>query len=81
MSRAGEPIVAAYEQTGAASAPCSHCGADTGDWCRDYHGRTTRVPCVARIAAAGLRQMPAPDIDVPVALDFAEPRRPREVDG
>lgn len=70
MSRAGEPIPAAYEQTGAASVVCPRCGAESGVWCRDHHGRPTRVPHVQRCAAARPQAARA----VNDALDEVTPR-------
>lgn len=48
MTRAGEPIKAAYFETGALWRDCPLCGAPAETWCSDEHGRIRRVPCVLR---------------------------------
>lgn len=74
MSRAGEPIVAAY--VGALLNSCENCGAPAGEWCRDRHGRNLRVPCVKRLALAPVLV----DELGSGGVDFAEPRHRAEVD-
>lgn len=65
----GRAVLAAYADTGAADIPCPHCAAEQGQPCVQPDGRVSRVPCVGRIAAADL---------APTAVDYSEPRRPRE---
>jgi hypothetical protein len=73
------PVLPAYRGTGADAIVCPHCAADPGQPCTKPDGRVSRVPCVARIAAAdltpdeGVGPHPAP------AHDFSEARHPREV--
>lgn len=67
MSSRGRPIWAAYDDTNTLGVECPQCAADTGMWCTKPDGRVSRVPCVARIAAA----------DIPTPADghqFGEPR-------
>lgn len=75
MNAKGRAVPAAYSDTGALGVACPHCGAGGGEPCTKTDGRTSRVPCVDRLAAA--------DIATPVlttAVDFSEPRRSQGVD-
>lgn len=50
----GRAVLAAYADTGADAIACPHCDAEPGEPCRKPDGRVSRVPCVARLAAADL---------------------------
>ncbi len=64
----GRAIPAAYTDTGAGKISCPHCGAQAGQPCIKPSEEISRVPCVARLAAADL---------TPATVDFSEPRHPR----
>ena len=53
MSR-GRAVLPAYSDTGALAVACTNCGAEAGQVCVKDDGRLSRVPCVARLAAADL---------------------------
>jgi len=67
--RRGRPIPAAYTDTNTLPIDCPHCGSPAGTWCTKPDGRPSRVPCVARTAAADI----TPDV-----IDFTQPRRPHQ---
>lgn len=80
MSR-GRAIWQAYSDTNALAIPCTNCQAEKGIWCTKPDGRVSKVPCVARIAAADLTahqiESESASLSTP-ALDFSEPRRPHD---
>lgn len=65
----GRAIWAAYNDVGALDVPCTNCEAQRGQWCTKPDGRVSRMPCVARIAAADI---------TPTTTDYSEPRHPRK---
>lgn len=89
MSRAGQPIAAAYEQTNARAVACPTCSAAAGEFCGDHHGRLHRVPHVHRIAAArpqaqdrrsatnGSDVVERPEVTSTVTATYRDPSEPR----
>lgn len=69
--RRSRPIWAAYNDTNTLGVACPQCAAAIGMWCTKPDGRVSRVPCVARIAAADIPATPAG------GHQFGEPRHPR----
>lgn len=70
----GRAVLAAYRDTGAMNITCPHCDGEPGQPCTKPTGDISRVPCVARLAAADL----APTTSLTTAVDYSEPRRPQE---
>lgn len=78
MSR-GRPIWQAYSDTNALAVPCTNCCAQQGIWCTKPDGRVSKMPCVARIAAADIAPQATAALgnttEIPTqAFDFSEPR-------
>lgn len=72
----GRAVLAAYNDTGALTVRCGHCGAEAGQPCTKPDGRVSKVPCVDRIAAADLT--PITEVTaVQSAVDYSEPRHPK----
>ncbi|WP_157900961.1 zinc finger domain-containing protein [Mycobacterium terramassiliense] len=63
--RTPRPVRTAYET--ALDVACSNCRAEPGQWCTRDDGMPKRIPCVARLAAAGATDQGHPH-------NFDEPR-------
>lgn len=74
MTRRAEPIIAAYEATGAAAVACPTCPAGVGAFCRDpASGLSVSVPHVRRLALAaraGLRVPHSDANDPPLGSEY-----------